>query len=407
MQRVATYWHMLPEAAQARKAIWAAVNPHTGKRRIDEAFPPALRSQTLENEMFIRFKNGSTWQVLGSDNYNSLVGSPPAGVVLSEFALNDPAAWAYLKPVLDENDGWALFITTPRGDNHAKSMFDMALSSDHWFAELQTALDSGRFSQSELDEILAEYIGTWGPDLGKGLFEQEYLCSWTAALFGTYYADVINQLRAQGRIGDVPYDPSLPVNTFWDLGRNDTTAIWFHQFTGSSHHLIDYYEARGHRLDHYAKHLKSLPYNYGRHYLPHDGENDFLVGDSAQEQLGTLEIKPIEIVERITNIHDGIRMTRSLLPLCRFDAVKCAPGIRALEHYRAKYNDKLKTQSFFPVHDWASNGADAFRQIAQGFSASSGFSSFGNKKISDRDETGFHRYSRTARTQRQQRRHIV
>ena len=121
--RVGTYWHLLPQASQARKAVFEAINPHTGLRRIDEAFPRELRETTRENEMFIRFKNGSTWQVVGSDNYDSLVGSPPVGVVMSEWALAKPQAWAYLRPILKENGGWAAFITTPRGRNHCHRMF--------------------------------------------------------------------------------------------------------------------------------------------------------------------------------------------------------------------------------------------------------------------------------------------
>lgn len=113
IQRPGTYWHLLPEAAQARKAIWDAVNPHTGKKRIDEAFPPEIRARKREQEMIIELVNGSTWQVLGSDNYNSLVGSPPVGVVLSEWALAKPDAWTYLRPILAENGGWAIFIWTP------------------------------------------------------------------------------------------------------------------------------------------------------------------------------------------------------------------------------------------------------------------------------------------------------
>jgi hypothetical protein len=115
MQRPGSYWHLLPSYNQARKAIWAAVNPHTGVRRIDEAFPQEIRETTLEQEMFIRFCNGSTWQVIGSDNYDTLVGTPPAGIVFSEWARANPASWAYLAPILIENSGWALFITTPVG----------------------------------------------------------------------------------------------------------------------------------------------------------------------------------------------------------------------------------------------------------------------------------------------------
>jgi phage terminase large subunit len=123
-QRQANYWHMLPEYAQGRKAIWEATNPHTGRRRIDEAFPKELRAATNAGDMFIRFKNGSSWQVIGSDNYHSLVGTAPAGVVFSEWSRANPAAWAYINPILNENGGWAAFITTPIGNNHAKKMLD-------------------------------------------------------------------------------------------------------------------------------------------------------------------------------------------------------------------------------------------------------------------------------------------
>jgi hypothetical protein len=126
MEKPATYWHMLPEAAQARKAIWEAVNPHTGIRRIDEAFPHEIRETTREQEMMIKFKNGATWQVVGSDNYNSLIGSPPYGVIYSEWSVGDPSSWAYLRPILAENGGWAMFIYTARGKNHGYSMYNIA-----------------------------------------------------------------------------------------------------------------------------------------------------------------------------------------------------------------------------------------------------------------------------------------
>ena len=126
MERPTTVWHCLPLFSQARKAIWNAVNPHTGARRIDEAFPEELRESTNDQEMFIRFKNGGTWQVVGSDRYDTLVGASAAGVVFSEWALANPAAWGYIRPMVEENKGWALFITTPRGKNHAKDMLDLA-----------------------------------------------------------------------------------------------------------------------------------------------------------------------------------------------------------------------------------------------------------------------------------------
>src|SRR4051812_14449654 len=140
-KRTGNYWHCLPEFLQGRKAIWTAINAHTGKRRIDEAFPPVIRETINDNEMFIRFINGSTWQIIGSDRYDATVGAGVAGITYSEWALANPSAWAYHRPMLAENNGWAAFITTPRGHNHAKSMYDHAKSSKDWFCELLTAQD--------------------------------------------------------------------------------------------------------------------------------------------------------------------------------------------------------------------------------------------------------------------------
>lgn len=184
MKRVATYWHMLPEATQARKAIWDAVNPHTGKRRIDEAFPPQIRKTTREQEMMIVFINGSTWQVVGSDNFNALMGSPPAGIVLSEWALAKSDAWGYLRPILAENGGWAVFITTPRGDNHAKKTYEFAVTEDGWFAEISTADETDVFSKEQLEAELRELIAQYGQSRGTALFMQEYYCSFSAAFTG-------------------------------------------------------------------------------------------------------------------------------------------------------------------------------------------------------------------------------
>ncbi|HEY9249796.1 MAG TPA: hypothetical protein VIO38_11715, partial [Rariglobus sp.] len=151
-ERRANYWHMLPEATQARKAIWNAVNPHTGRKRIDEAFPKELRRTTRENEMAIEFVNGSSWQVVGSDNFNSLVGSAPAGIVYSEWALANPASRAYLRPILAENNGWQMFITTPRGRNHAHRTYTAAQKDPDAFAQLLGAYQTGVLTPEVLEK---------------------------------------------------------------------------------------------------------------------------------------------------------------------------------------------------------------------------------------------------------------
>jgi hypothetical protein len=157
---------MLPQISQGRRAIWAAVNPHTGKRRIDEAFPQAIRASTNENEMFIRFKNGSTWTVTGSDAYDSLVGSPPAGIVFSEWSRANPSAWAYLAPILVENNGWSLFITTPLGNNHAKSMYTMGRNDPSWFAEVSTVADTQAIPFDAVEAQRKEYHALFGDVAG-------------------------------------------------------------------------------------------------------------------------------------------------------------------------------------------------------------------------------------------------
>lgn len=169
-----TYWHMLPQYAQARKAIWDAVDAHTGQRRIDRAFPKEIRKSTNESEMKIVFKNGSVWQVCGSDNYDSLVGSGCAGIVFSEYALCKPEAWGYLKPILDENGGWAVFNSTVRGRNHFTDLARYAQNNPDWLYSNVRASNAGVFSQEQLARVKAEYVAQYGKEQGEAIFLQEY-----------------------------------------------------------------------------------------------------------------------------------------------------------------------------------------------------------------------------------------
>ncbi|MGG1947097.1 hypothetical protein AB1286_20150 [Trinickia sp. NRRL B-1857] len=391
--RVASYWHMLPQASQARKAIWDAINPHTGKRRIDEAFPLELRKRTREQDMFIEFKAGSTWQVLGSDNFNSLVGSPPAGIVMSEWALCNPAAWAYLKPILDENGGWAMFITTPRGKNHAYAMHKMALANPKWFAEVSNVLKTGRFSKAELEEQRAEYIAMYGEDQGNAMFEQELMCSFEAAILGAYYGLELAQAERDGRICSVPHDPSLPVFTAWDLGHSDDTSIWFFQVHWGEIRVIDHYRASGKDVQHYAEallgrtirvdergekgepkkwhfdalipeHAHRMAYRYGRHWGPHDARPKTLAGNgrSIVQQLNDFGIK-MAIVPQL-GLQDGIMAARATLKHCWFDEVRCEFGIESLKNYRRVWDSDKKMFDDKPEHDWTSHAADAFRYLS-------------------------------------------
>ena len=328
-RRIGNYWHMLPQFNQCRKAIWEAVNPRTGMKRIDEAFPEEMRSSTRSTDMYIGLKNGSSWQVVGSDNFNALVGSPPIGIVFSEYALSDPRSWAYLSPILEENGGWAAFISTSRGDNHMKKMLDFARITPGWFAQVLTAEQTAVFTAVRLKEIQAELIGTFGPEMGEAMFQQEYMCSFQGAVMGSYYGKQMALARKEGRITRVPYETGAEVYTFWDLVVDDSMTIWFVQFIGRETRCIDYYENSGMGLAHYAKILKDKPYVYGDHYMPHDAAvREMSAGEHAKSRVEVAEelgIKPIIVVERPRNtdaVMNGIEAARNALGACWFDEVK-------------------------------------------------------------------------------------
>lgn len=371
--RVGNYWHMLPEYAQARKAVWEAVNPKTGKRRIDEAFPEQLRASTREHEMIIKFKNNSTWQLVGSDNFNALVGSPPIGVVFSEYSLSNPLAWGHIRPILAENGGWAIFIYTARGNNHGKRLYDFAKNDPNWFAEKITADQSPVFSKETLEQERREMIADLGEEEGEALYQQEYFCSFEGAVFGSYYGKQIADAHAENRITVVPYLVGHEVYTFWDLGIDDSMSIWFMQAVGNELRFIDYYENTGYGLDHYAKVLQNKHYIYGDHYMPHDAaHNSVQTGMTTKDFAEKLGIKPVIVVPRARDtqaVIAGIQACRKVFNQCSFDAKKCARGIAALEGYRADYDEVKKKLGNHPLHDWCSHGADSFRTFGVGFQA--------------------------------------
>ncbi|MET3414817.1 hypothetical protein [Methylobacterium sp. 1030] len=372
MQKVGNYWHMLPEAAQARKAIWKAVNPHTGKKRIDEAFPLEIRKSTNDTEMFIEFINGSSWQVLGSDNYNSQVGSTPRGIVFSEWALADPNAWAYMRPILAENGGWALFITTPRGRNHAKSMYDAATKAmgedGSWFCQKLTAEQTGVFTKETLESELRELIAEMGEEEGTAKYLQEYFCSFDAALPGAYYGKEMNAAEQEERIRILPYDRRYPVYPVFDLGFGDSTAILFCQVIAGELRVIDYHESSGQSVPFYAKLMRDKPYVLGKLILPHDaGTGSVRTGNTIEQQFNDLgfETEVLPVVSRDA----GIKTARTTLAITCFHSTNCERLIECLRHYHREWDDKNKVFRPTPKHDWSSHGSDAYRYAAEAFNA--------------------------------------
>jgi phage terminase large subunit len=365
-RRIGSYWHLLPEASQARKAIWDAVNPHTGIKRVTEAFPPWMRKGRKSTEMKLELSNGSTWQVAGSDNYDSLVGSSPAGVVFSEWSLAKPDAWSYIRPILAENGGWALFLWTPRGRGHATRAFESRARDAEWFTLRSPATATDVFSPEQLARERAELIAEFGSEEeGHSRFASEYLVDFDAAAPGAYYAGLLSAAERDGRIGRVSYDPALKVDTAWDLGIDDYTAIWFFQQAGREVRAIDYFETSGEGLPAIVQAaLKDKPYVYGTHHLPHDVMVRELgaAGRSRFETLGGLGVWPISVGAAM-DPEERINAGRLMIPLTWFDAGRCAGGLERLRGYRKRWNRTTRRYGG-PLHDESSHGADAFGEFA-------------------------------------------
>jgi phage terminase large subunit len=366
-QRVGVYWHMLPEAAQARKAIWDAVNPRTGLRRIDEAFPKELRATTREQDMLIRFKCGSTWQVLGSDNFDSFVGSPPIGVVFSEWSLARPNGWNYVRPILLENGGWSVFIWTPRGRNHATRAFEARERDVEWFTARVPATVTPVFTPEQLAKEKQDLIDETGSVAeGTALFNSEYMVDFDSAVPGSYYGEQMAEVVKAGRLTSVPWTPGVPVDTMWDLGIDDYTAIWFSQrITRTRLNILRFYETSDLGLDQIVKEAFGPVGNYkfGQHFLPHDVNVRELGagGRSRKQTLMQLEIKPIRVgVQR--DPEERINASRRLLPYCWFDTSTQA-GFDHLKGYRKRWNQSLGV-FVGPLHNEHSHAADAFGEGA-------------------------------------------
>lgn len=367
MERPASYWHCLPLYEQGRKALWTAVNPHTGKRRIDEAFPPEIVASRDEQAMFLRLRNGATWQIIGSDRYDSLVGAGVAGVVFSEWALANPSSWGYIRPMVEENNGWAAFITTPRGNNHAKAMFDMARENPRWFAELSNVHATGALSAEQLDEALREYRAIYGADFGQAMFDQEYLCSFAGAMVGAYFGGEMSRAEREGRMRDAPIDPALPVHTAWDLGAAHNNPIWCFQVDGSQLRIVDFYLPESDDLEEWCAWLNARGYN-GTDYVPHD----ILVTEWGSkrtriETLRTMGRRPQRIVK--VSVADGLQAGRVAINAAVFHdgnderARRVAHGIDGLKSYRRDWDDERKTFRETPVKDWAEHIGSAWRYL--------------------------------------------
>jgi hypothetical protein len=234
-------------------------------------------------------------------------------------------------------------------------MVEMAKVNPNWFVDIKTVDDTNVVSPEQIEELRRQ-------GRPEEIIQQEYYCSFEGSIHGAYYGDMMKKAVKDGRICNVPVDDNALVNTAWDLGMNDATAIWFYQIIGREIHLIDYYEASGEGLSHYAAELEKRGYNYGKHYAPHDIRvRELGSGKSRLETAEKLGIR-FEIAPQLS-VLDGIGAVRGLLSKCWFDQTKCKLGINGLKQYRKDWDDKNQRFKDKPLHDWSSNCADAFRYL--------------------------------------------
>lgn len=361
-----TYWHCFPEQKQARKAIWNGVNGNTGKRRILEAFPEPIIKRMQDDDMFIELKNGATFQLIGSDRYDSTVGSGPKGIGYSEWALSNPAAWAYHQPMIRETKGFAAFITTPRGRNHAHRMFNNA-TGNAWWREKLSIEDTGALSPADIEEARQEYIDLYGEDMGLSLFDQEYLCDFNAAILGAFYRREMMALRSEGRIDEIEALPDRPVHRAWDIGVRDDTSIWWFQVVAGQVFILDCYSTNGVGVDHYAEVIEQKAtehgWKHGTDFVPHDARvKEWGTGRTRIETMQSYGLNP-EVVPQ-AGLLDGINAARRTIPRCVFHPRTEDTGISALEQYRREWDDNKKVFKANPLHDHNSHLSDAFRYMA-------------------------------------------
>ena len=341
------YAYIAPTYGQAKRVAWDYLVKYT----------TPLGGTNNISELRVDFW-GRRIQLYGSDNPDSLRGQFFDGVIIDEVGDQNPKIWTdIVRPALTDRKGWCLFIGTPKGHNHFKELRDRAEKEEGWGLLEFKASETGVVDETELKAAKNE--------MGEDKYRQEFECSFDAAVEGSYYGTMLNELEEKKHMQEIPREEISRTFTAWDLGMGDSTSIWVAQLVGTEVRLIDYYENHGVGLDHYVKWIKDNDYSKAEHILPHDVRvRELGTGKSRLEMLedSGLEVK---IAPRM-GLDDGIQAVRRLLPRCWFNVPKVQNGLNCLRNYRRDYDEKRKIFFERPLHDWSSHGSDSFRYLALG-----------------------------------------
>ena len=355
-ERVGMYFHLLPNHKQARKVVWDAID-NDGRRVIDIAIPHEIRESTNEQEMKIRLKVGSLFQLVGADYFDSIVGSNPVGLTFSEAALTDPKAWGYFRPILAGNGGWAAFISTPRGYNHFHDLLETAKGSKAW--------DWSHLTTAQTKHIDAETLAQERREMPDELYRQEYETDFSAANIGAILGRYVEEAEKQGRIADdVEADGEIEISS--DIGFRDTASWWFWCPRLGGFDLADYDEDTGMDASDWIPRLQDKGYRIRKIWLPHDARaKTFATKHSVVEQfVEAFGADRVGIVPQ-SKKQDRINAARMVMPRCRFHRTRCKLGINGLRSWSFHFDDERRVFSKEPEHDWASHPGDGFSYGAQ------------------------------------------
>lgn len=341
------YAYIAPTYGQAKRVAWDYL--------VKYAEP--LGGTSNISELRVDFW-GRRIQLFGSDNPETLRGQYFDGVILDEIGDQNPKIWTdIIRPALADRKGWCLFIGTPKGHNHFKELRDRAEKEDGWGLLEFKASETGVVDDTELKAARNE--------MGEDKYRQEFECSFDAAVEGSYYGQILNELEDKKHMQEIPHEEISRTFTAWDLGMGDSTSIWVAQLVGTEIRLIDYYENHGVGLDHYVKWIKDNDYSKAEHILPHDVRvRELGTGKSRLEMLEEAGLQ-VKIAPRMS-LDDGIQAVRRILPRCWFNVPKVQTGLNCLRNYRRDYDEKRKIFYERPLHDWSSHGSDSFRYLALG-----------------------------------------
>jgi len=351
------YYYIAPTYSMAKRISWDYLKYYTS------VLP---KMEYHETELRADLPNGGRIQLLGCERPQTLKGLYMDGVVLDEVAQMPPKMWTeVIRPALSDRKGFMVAIGTPQGHNSFFELYNHGLQDENWYAKSFKASETNIVDEQEL----AEAKKMMPPEI----YEAEYECSFESSAIGSIYSQSLSKADNEGRITKVPYDSTIKVDTYWDLGMRDKTAIWFVQQKGSAIHLIDYFEDSGESLEYYASILDERGYVYDTHYLPHDANvREIGTGKSRLEIAQSLGLVT-SIVPKMS-IEDGINATRMTLGRCWFDYEKTKDGLDALRQYRWAVTDKGETKNR-PLHDWTSHAADSFRYVCTGLQETKNWSS--------------------------------